>query len=590
MKPLLHQTFLPNKGQASNVPEEFLLDEFSPESRNLEFFQELLQGRGGLKKFDEFAIGRIQNQFLYKKFDGTFYHISFTMKDILVFVPGATPKFDYINPTYTTGTVTILVGTPTIVTGSGTSWLANLKAGDYIKTGAGNINTLATWYQILTVDSDTQLTLTSAAAAVAGSAYVARITFTGTEADIWDVERFVDDGEGEVVVATNNSDTPIFWTGTGQVEEVTNLPSNFTAKYVDVYKDRLHFLWTVEGGGNQPQRQRWSAVADLTDWPATNFRDYVDESTEITGSCRFQGYHIVFKEAEAYVGRHVGGTFIFDYVKSSTAEGCRSNHSIVARKDWIHYYGRDKKFHRWNLARDQIISEGIFRDSREFDPILENFIFGREVVSKDQIRWFCPHSGSEFNDYCFVWNFVKDIPMVWKYEKEQALSCIGEYVNDEDLYVDDPVWGEFFVDEQIGFWDDSGFLSDAKQILYGGYDGILRIADSGADDDGEEFTRKFESKRQNFEHVDRLKRLWTQQHWFEADVAGTVTVSLQMDDKVNREVGSKTVSLVDPLKDTIKADITWDKYAQNFKTIYEATNHFAMIGYISRYFLKKSVA
>ena len=68
---------------------------------------------------------------------------------------------------YTTGTVTATNGSPTI-TGSGTAWLANVGPGDKILVRALSSSN-RTFYEVLSVDSDTQITLTSNFAETTGS-------------------------------------------------------------------------------------------------------------------------------------------------------------------------------------------------------------------------------------------------------------------------------------------------------------------------------------------------------------------------------------------------------------------------------------
>src|SRR3990167_6480723 len=184
-------TFLPNKGIKTDAPEELLLDQISPYSRNMEYLNELIQGRTGLSKFNSTALtGRVMLQFRFVRANQNAYNLFFTTTDIYVY-DFANSRFDILTPVYTTGTIEILSGTPTIVTGTGTTWTTNTKAGDYIKIGAGSIHTGSTWYKILTVDSNTQLTLTASAAAVgAGSAYVIRKTYTGGNTDFWTCTKF----------------------------------------------------------------------------------------------------------------------------------------------------------------------------------------------------------------------------------------------------------------------------------------------------------------------------------------------------------------------------------------------------------------
>lgn len=76
---------------------------------------------------------------------------------------------------YSTGTVTLTQGS-TAVTGSGTSWLANVTAGDYIK-----LSSSGTFYEVLTVNSDTSITLTTSYAETTASGASYRTSaFTST--------------------------------------------------------------------------------------------------------------------------------------------------------------------------------------------------------------------------------------------------------------------------------------------------------------------------------------------------------------------------------------------------------------------------
>src|SRR5690606_14319763 len=65
----------------------------------------------------------------------------------------------FISPIYATGTA---AASGTTVTGTGTTWTTNAKAGDEISFGANDENDpAATWYEIKSVDADDGITLTS---------------------------------------------------------------------------------------------------------------------------------------------------------------------------------------------------------------------------------------------------------------------------------------------------------------------------------------------------------------------------------------------------------------------------------------------
>jgi hypothetical protein len=473
-------------------------------------------------------------------------------------------------------------------------WSDKLGVGDYFKIGSTGIHTGATWYEILTVDSDTKITL---AAVYAGSSadqqtYAVRLIFQGSNTDIWDWEQFFDSTLGEIVIMTNGVDTPVYWDGSSQAVALTGLATGFTAaKYVDVYKDRVIFLYTTEGGADQPQRERWSEVGNAISWLDIDFHDFVDEPTFITGTARLSGYHIVFKENNAYVGRHIGGTDVFDYDLGSECQGCRARFSIVEHKDFVAYYGADKKFHKWNLLQDEIISEQIFSETNSFDPNTDGTIQGAQLLGKSQIRWFCPYGDTDKHNYCLVWDYsIKDRfdLKVWEYEDADATACFGVFILTSDVYADDAVFGNLYADQTLGYADDVSLLSSAGILLYGGYDGIVRIADSGINDDGATYTRLVRFKRFNFNMPDRRKRLEGQRWWLEPQSTGDVTIKLRLDDSTDYNATTKTISLVaeDNSKEVIKMNVRWNKHAVNFQPEISSTDHFGVLGFENYVFPK----
>ena len=473
-------------------------------------------------------------------------------------------------------------------------WAGQLGAGDYFKIGSGDLHTDSTWYEVDSVDSDTQITLTTnyAGSTADQQAYAVRMIFAGGNTDYWDFEQFLDKNLGEIVIMTNGVDTPVYWTGANQVVALTGLATGFsTAKYVDVYKDRVIFLNTIEGGANQPQRERWGDVANAVSYQDIDFLDFVDEPTDITGTARFAGFHIVFKQTNAYVGRWIGGTEVFDYDLASECRGARSRWSIIEHNEFLAYYGTDKKFHKWNLLQDQVISEPIFPETKEFDPNTDEFVHVGQVGRKSQIRWFCPSGSTDKMNYTVVWDYSIldrwDIK-VWEYQESDATCSFGRYQLTDDVYADDPVFGALFADETLGFADDSTLLSNSAIILYGGYDGYVRIADSGTTDDGTTYTRLLRFKRFNFKMIDRRKRLHSQTWWLEQASAGTVTIKMRLDDSTDYHATTKTITLLgSPASRQItKQNIRWDLHAVTFQPEISSTNHFSLQGFVNYVFPK----
>ena len=71
------------------------------------------------------------------------------------YIPYLTPMVEY-----TTGTVSVTNGSVT-VTGSGTDFSSNVSAGDYFRIDGDGTGSASVWYKVSSVDSATQITLTS---------------------------------------------------------------------------------------------------------------------------------------------------------------------------------------------------------------------------------------------------------------------------------------------------------------------------------------------------------------------------------------------------------------------------------------------
>lgn len=595
--PVVYPVFLPNQGIDLSKPEQFLQNQYSPLSKNMEFYNEKLQGRLGLVKFDEAQLsGPITVIDQFWKFTSAYDLLFGTTKDIYKYDFSNT-RFDILTPLYTTGTIEIQAGSLNIVRGTATSWTsANVKAGDFIKIGSGSVHTGSTWYEVESLDAlNQQITLTTDAVVTAAStAYVLRQCFTGTGTDIWQAVQYLDDAEGEVWIATNGKDKPIWYNGTGQVQvfQTAELPTDMTAaKYVIIFFNRIVWLWTREGGQNQPIRMRCSEVANFKSYDDLNVWDLELPTAAywITGAYLKGDYLIVCKEAGAYVGRHIGGDDIYDFEYASTFFGNFSPFSIVPMDTGAYYFGYDNRFRNWNGLRDDTPFDAIFDYLITLDPTDSEFIYGYRVEGKKQIRWTLPYDTTNGISPMIVFDYGRSIIEIWEYTHGSWIQSIGEYLVVEDLYVDDPAWADLYVDEENGFWDERKFLANAPVILYGSEDGYVRKADTGNLDDGQTYTRQLRFKRFDYENPARNKRLWKQQWWFESRASGSVSLKIKLNDAGSFEAAQKIISLIDDTRDKIKATITWNKQFENAQFELTATSQFELLGFLNWIFDKGKV-
>jgi hypothetical protein len=176
---------------------------------------------------------------------------------------------------YTTGKAQFTNGDATVVGSSGTLWLANLKAGDKIQPTSG------TWYEVLSVTSDTQLELTTnfAEATTLAVDYKARPVLHKLaipRASTFNNKLIVVDGHLRPI-SYDNSTTAV----------LSNAPT--TAKLVEIHKNRVFFA--------DDDNIYWSLVNDETQYDPTSFEPiYPYSGGTICSIKSFADSLIVFKD------------------------------------------------------------------------------------------------------------------------------------------------------------------------------------------------------------------------------------------------------------------------------------------------------
>jgi len=77
------------------------------------------------------------------------------------------------------------------------------------------------------------------------------------------------------------------------VQNVVGLPNSMTAaSYVEIFKDRILWGDTTEGGSSQSQRIRWSYIANLTGYSVSDFHDFINEKNINNRGLTFREYPI----------------------------------------------------------------------------------------------------------------------------------------------------------------------------------------------------------------------------------------------------------------------------------------------------------
>lgn len=195
---------------------------------------------------------------IFQQSNGAQIQITGTPTDLYNY-NNASPVF--ITPVYIVGTVAVTNGSPT-VTGTGTAWNTavvagqrkNIRAGDFIFVGSTTQNLPgATWYKVLSVASDTSLTLTTnyGGATASGQSYTGRQTFLGdTGQHHWQWETFPGAGapdNSDLWFAVNGADLRFKWNGSSLFGSlVTTDP--FISSQIRRFKNMMCFAGLVQNG------------------------------------------------------------------------------------------------------------------------------------------------------------------------------------------------------------------------------------------------------------------------------------------------------------------------------------------------------
>lgn len=193
------------------------------------------------------------------------------------------------------GTVATTSGSP-IITGTGTLWLNKLAPGDLFQLGT--VDGVAR-FRILTVDTDTQITLTSNfTSTVSGSTYNVLMGWPWTaQNNSQRLRMFNFNGLMHFVPSYALAGSVRTYTGILTTQTLGVLASFPAVKFTTPFKNY------VFGGNTSANRYRvqWSALKDSTTWPSANFIDVnPDDGQEIVGMIPYNSSLIIIKRNGVY--------------------------------------------------------------------------------------------------------------------------------------------------------------------------------------------------------------------------------------------------------------------------------------------------
>jgi hypothetical protein len=434
--------FSPDKGLDTVTPSILLSESATSEMKDVAFkYGEVRRYQKRLELFESESIGDAvlaQYRFEQASFDKTWF-MYFTAKDV-IYRDQVNDKFVYLTPSYSEGTVSgasTISGTQftldfTLPTGQ--SLISSLKAGDYIKLGsATDPEVTDTWYRVDSVDDIDTITcdgvLPSGYSPTADDYYV-RSTFSGTNNDYWCVDTFF-----EEVIATNNGvDYPIKWDGTTDTTEI--ITEEFKCKWLSSFGGRIVASNLISGGNSFPINQRWSGLADSTDWGGTGSdageRQEINGSGYIVKTFLYRDFLYIVKSTSIQRMWAVSSADIFQSKAVRNDLGTESAHSFIIYRDVVYFFcTQDNTFRRFDGYYDSILSTGIDSLARGITSASRKIVQGAYVQSERQLCWAIPYENSTTLSHVLISDLdYKDSP--WSLI-EMDSTCFGTYETVDNL-------------------------------------------------------------------------------------------------------------------------------------------------------------
>lgn len=193
--------------------------------------------------------------------------------------------------TYGVGTVATTNGSA-VITGSGTSWTGSVRVGDAFTINIAGQTQVG---EVLTVDTDTQLTMTAnwTTTNAAGTAYRISPTFDASGVPSFEIVN-------NKVYMTTRTRMPAYW-------NATSIFNNTNSPICAWYRLFKNYMFAANTSAN-PSRVSWSTIKDAETWGASNFIDVAPDDGEVITGLFNNGHElIVLKRRSLY--RLVGDVF-----------------------------------------------------------------------------------------------------------------------------------------------------------------------------------------------------------------------------------------------------------------------------------------
>ena len=389
---------------------------------------------------------------------------------------------EYLTPITESGTATVTNGSA-IVVGVGTTWTADVSVGDQFSFGASETDPTATWYTVLTVDNDLQITLTTnfAEASAGPAAYTIRNLFTGLISDPWFTEEFYNgsglggaSATGDRLYFTNGVDPVSAWDGSAAQVYFPALGNVDTCVDLVRYKNKLIYVAPTVGGSFEKVSIRGSDIGQPEQTVTGEAVELVvkDSVDQLVRGLRLGEQLVLYGNKSITLAQNVSLPLVYVFRGVVVDYGPLSGRGIAAFPDFHDFVGADREY-RFNGATAQPINDHVFRDvTRRITPERNGFLHSHIVDELGELMWAVPLTSDAdaekgTTEQVFTTHYMENTgernPQAFT-KRELPALCFGEYKRETTL-----TWAQISAQWQnFNFrWNDQFFFAQFPIQLYG---------------------------------------------------------------------------------------------------------------------------
>jgi hypothetical protein len=489
-----------------------------------------IEPRPGIELLHEFTDETVMYMKEFTTSTGAYYFLVLTTKSI--YYTTNYSSYTRIPWYYTTGTAT--TNGTTTVTGTGTLWLTNARAGDRFK-----IDSIGTWATIASVDSNTQLTLTSAYPSASGAAYHIDRYFGGdTDNTFWSVidaynDRFIfSQGIDNILYATLPFDTLYIFN------------SSYASNFGTIYADRLFIGSVRESPMSSPfdyaYRLRWSVAGNYSDFSGSGsgYKDCSEDPYDITGLAVISDTLLIYKTYSIMHATRTGSASNpFDFKVRVDSIGCYIPGTLVSIGD-AHFFVGSDNFYTYDLRSPKAVGDKVkdaFLD--ELNPTYAHRTHALVAEEFNEIQIYYPDTSSSTPNRCLVYNYDL-LAFTSKWRISSLASGYGKQYS-SDTWDSSP--GTYTWDTWTGSWDSSDLLANKPINLIANGANLYKQS-TALTDAGTSFTLEWRTKELALIELQKRILLCRVRIAYYTQTSGDILVSISGDGGASWET-DRTCSL-----------------------------------------------